>query len=107
MKNKKHRDKQIPVRKEDLVWYSFEDVLKNAMKKKGFREAYEELQLRRRIAQQVRESRAAKKMTQKGVAHKAGMPQSVVARIESGEHGISVDTLGRVAHALGKEVILR
>jgi transcriptional regulator with XRE-family HTH domain len=43
-------------------------------------------------------------MTQALVAQKAGMPQSVIARIESGNHSMSFDTLVKVAHALGKKV---
>ena len=49
-------------------------------------------------------ARKAKKMTQAAVAKKAAMPQSVIARLESGDHSVSVETLRRVAHALGKRV---
>ena len=31
---------------------------------------------------------------------------SVIARLESGTHSVSVDTLSKVAHALGKQVEL-
>ena len=47
-----------------------------------------------------------KELTQKMLAQRVGMSQSVIARIESGERGISVDTLGRVAHAIGKKIQL-
>ncbi len=59
-----------------------------------------------RLAKQIRALRIAHRMTQRVVAQRSGMPQSVIARIESGSRGISVDTLGRVAHALGKKVQL-
>ena len=49
---------------------------------------------------------SAWRVIQWAVAQKSGMPQSVIARIESGDRGISVDTLGRIAHTLGKEVQL-
>lgn len=50
--------------------------------------------------------RIRRKMTQTAVAKKASMPQSVIARIESGERGMSVETLHRVATALGKSIQL-
>lgn len=45
-------------------------------------------------------------MTQAAVARKVDMPQSVIARLESGTHSVSVDTLSKVALALGKKVEL-
>ncbi|OGG50260.1 hypothetical protein A2763_04715 [Candidatus Kaiserbacteria bacterium RIFCSPHIGHO2_01_FULL_54_36] len=61
---------------------------------------------RRHLAKQIRELRIAQRLTQKMIAKRADMPQSVMARIEGGEHSISVDTLNRVAHALGKKVTI-
>lgn len=107
MNNRKGINKKtINIRKEDLVWHSFDDLLKKWMKNKDFREGYEEALARRRMAHQVRSLRTAKKMTQKAVAEKAEMPQSVIARIESGEHSASFETISRIAHALGKKVEL-
>ena len=45
-------------------------------------------------------------MTQAAVAREADMPQSVIARLESGTHSVSVATLSKVANALGKQVEL-
>lgn len=103
MKRKKKTDKW-PTSIEDLKWLTFEEVLAESMKRKGFREAYEKEQERRVLARQIRQSRMAKKLTQQAVAKKASMPQSVIARLESGDHGVSLETLSRVAHALGKRV---
>lgn len=89
-----------------LEWYSFDEVFGKSSKKKGFRRAYDEEIVRLRLARQIRDLRTTRQMTQLVVAHKSGMSQSVIARIESGDRGISVDTLGRIAHALGKEVQL-
>ena len=80
----------------DGVGYSWIDSLK----------AYAEEKARLDLAYAIRTSREAKKMTQKAVAHKANMPQSVIARLESGTHSVSVDTLNKVAHALGKQIEL-
>lgn len=106
MKKKKKNTDKVPSSVNDLKWYSFEEVLAASIKRKGFREAYEKEQERRALAREIRESRIAKRLTQHAVAKKASMPQSVIARLESGEHSISVDTLSRVAHALGKKVTI-
>ena len=103
-KNSKKTKLQMPLRKEDLKWHSFEEVFKQGLKKKGFLEADNAENLRLEIARQVRVSRAAKKMTQKTVARKADMPQSVIARIESGRHDASLPTITKIASALGKKV---
>ncbi|MFH1235684.1 MAG: helix-turn-helix transcriptional regulator [Parcubacteria group bacterium] len=91
---------------QNLQWHSFDDVFGKVSKKKEFRKAYDEEIVRLRLARQIRDIRTNNRMTQLVVAQKSGMPQSVIARIESGDRGISVDTLGRVAHTLGKEVQL-
>jgi len=59
-----------------------------------------------KLAQQIKKLRQAKKLTQKALAEKAQMPQSVIARIESGEHSLSLHTLQRVASAFDKEIQL-
>lgn len=92
--------------KRELVWYTADEVFKSHRKSKEFQRGYREESARIELAKQIKEQREKNKMTQTSVAQKAHMPQSVIARIESGEHSISVDTLSRVAHALGKKVII-
>ena len=89
-----------------LKFYSFDDTLKENMKSKVFREAYNEELVRLRLAHQIKEIRLNSKMTQKAVANKAQMPQSVIARIESGKHSFSLGTLSRIAKVFNKEVEL-
>jgi len=85
---------------------TFDEVFKEASKSEVFKQAYNEELTRLRLAREVRLLRTKKHLTQESVAEKAGMPQSVIARIERGESSVSVDTLGRIAYALGKEVCL-
>lgn len=92
--------------KQELQWHSFDEVFGTVSTKKEFQKAYSAEMVRIRLAKQIRELRVSLQMTQQVAARRAGMPQSVIARIESGDRGISVDTLGRVAHTLGKEVQL-
>lgn len=89
-----------------MRWYSIDQVFKKAGTKPAFREAYRAETARIKLARTVRDLRTAQKLTQTTVAERASMPQSVLARLESGDHGVSVDTLSRVAHALGKHVEL-
>lgn len=94
------------LRKKGLVFYDADDVLRKRMRSKVFRKAYEEEMARLNLVQQIRELRLAKKLTQKTVAKRANMPQSVVARLESGEHSFSLDTLQRIAYVFDKKVKL-
>ncbi|MBI4093559.1 helix-turn-helix transcriptional regulator [Candidatus Kaiserbacteria bacterium] len=98
--------KKQKITEKDLKWHTFDEVLAHLSKSKAFREAYAEERARRRLARQIRDLREAQRLTQLAVARRADMPQSVIARVESGDRGISVDTLGKIAHTLGKEVQL-
>ena len=73
----------LPKSKEELKWYTFEETFSKILRNKRAKKAYEEEVARLRLAQKVRETRLKKRMTQKAVAQKAHMPQSVVARLES------------------------
>ena len=98
--------KKIKITEKDLKLTPFEEIFRKASKSKEFRQTYKAEMLRIRLAKHIRELRIAHHLTQKAVAKRARMPQSVIARIESGDRGISVDTLGRLAHSFGKEVQL-
>ena len=93
-------------KKEQLVWHTFEQVFGKYRKNKEFQRGYNEEMIRIRLANQIKKIRNTKKLTQKAVAQRARMPQSVIARMESGEHSVSLDTLNKIATALGKEVQL-
>ena len=89
-----------------VQWHSFEDVLKKASRDKTFSKVYNEELARLTLAKTIRELRTSSHLTQKTVAERAGMPQSVIARLEGGEHGISLDTLNKIATVFGKRVEL-
>ena len=90
--------------KNTIKMYSFNEVFKK--KTSEFNRGYREESARIVLAHKIKSERESHKLTQKIVAKRASMPQSVIARLESGEHGISVDTLGKVANALGKQIAL-
>ena len=65
---------------------------------------FSEAMTRRTLAAELKELRAAQKMTQQQVAAKAKMPQSVIARIESGNHRASLATLQQIASVFHKQI---
>ena len=87
-------------------FYTFEEVLKKQMKIKGFKEGYEKEVARLSMIHQIKQARLAKKMTQEKLAKKADMPQSVIARLESGRQGLSFATISKIAIALDKKIQL-
>ncbi|PIR92607.1 XRE family transcriptional regulator [Candidatus Falkowbacteria bacterium CG10_big_fil_rev_8_21_14_0_10_44_15] len=52
----------------------------------------------------INELRKRKKISQAQLAAKVGMKQSAIGRIESGEQNLTLETLFKIAHALGKEL---
>lgn len=86
--------------------YSFQEVFSKALKSKESRMEYEEELARLRLVRQIREIREKGNITQKGLSIKTRMPQSVIARFESGKHPISLNTLSRIASAFNKEIKL-
>ena len=89
-----------------LKFYTLEEVFRKDMKSKVFRDAYNEESVRLRLVDEIKKLRIGKKFTQENLAQKAKMPQSVIARIESGEHSFSLGTLNRIAKVFNKEVQL-
>jgi|SRR3989344_3217263 len=85
---------------------TFDEVFEKSFKSKSFQKEYNEELVRLRLAHQIKQIRLKQKLTQKEVAGKAKMPQSVIARIESGTHSFSLGTLGRIAKVFNKEVEL-
>jgi DNA-binding XRE family transcriptional regulator len=80
------------------------EVLTNKLKNKRFKKEYSEEVSRLQLAYEVKSLRREKGMTQEEVALKAKMPQSVVARIESGSRGLSIGTLHKIARVFGREI---
>lgn len=98
---KKNKEKEI-----NLKFSSFDEVFKKSFKNKQFKSVYNEEIARMNISKQIKEIRNQNNLTQKMLAIKANMPQSVIARIENGNHSISLGTLSRIANVFNKEVIL-
>lgn len=85
---------------------SFEQALKRKLKNRKFRTAFTEEMGRLELAQKLQTLRKHRRMTQKQVAERAHMPQSVIARVESGTHSFSIATLHRMASVFDKRIAL-
>lgn len=100
-----HRTKYMK-KIQKLKFYTFDEVFGNLLKSKKNREIYEAKLGRLRLIRQIRELRHSKRLTQKTFATKVGMSQSVIARLESGKHSFSMNTLYQIAGAFGKKIVL-
>jgi ribosome-binding protein aMBF1 (putative translation factor) len=83
---------------------SLPEVIEKKLKNKKFKKAYSEEISRLQLAYEIRSLRQKKGMTQEQVAQKAKMPQSVIARIESGSRGFSISTLHKIAEVFDLEI---
>ena len=64
-------------------------------------EQEEEIRIEMEIMQATIEARKKEKMTQKEISEKSGLTQSVVARVESGTHSPTMQTMVKYLHAIG------
>jgi ribosome-binding protein aMBF1 (putative translation factor) len=74
-----------------------EQLLESELGDPDVRAEWERTTLARAVALQVVGYRGQHRLTQKALAERLGMKQPQVARLESGEHNPSIDTLARLA----------
>jgi DNA-binding XRE family transcriptional regulator len=88
--------KHTPVR------HDHEAFLAKAGARKGFKEAYAELEIEYQVVNQLLKARTRAGLTQDAVAERMGTTKSAVSRLESsGKHAPSLGTLRRYAQAVG------
>lgn len=83
---------------------SLNDVIAKKLKNERFRQSFSEEISRLQLAHEIKTLRRRRNMTQAEVAAKTDMPQSVIARIESGTHSFSITTLHKIARVFDKHV---
>ena len=81
-----------------------DNVIAKKLKNERFRKAFSEEMSRLQLAHEIKTLRKRRRMTQAEVALKTDMPQSVIARIESGTHSFSITTLHKIARVFDKHV---
>ena len=76
--------------------------LEKAIKRKGFKEAYEALENEYALIHELLAARSRAGLTQEVVAERMGTTKSAVSRLEAaGKHAPSMTTLKKYAHAVG------
>lgn len=81
-------------------------LLERDLKDPEFRAEWERLAAARALAEMVSDRRVAMKLTQTQLAKLVGVSQPVIARIESGDHSPTIETLDKLANALDIEIVL-
>lgn len=79
-------------------------IIRKKLNNEQFRKSFFEEIGRLQLAHEIKTLRQKRKMTQKEVALKADMSQSVIARIESGSHSFSIVTLHKIARVFDKQI---
>lgn len=80
-----------------------DDILKQKLKDPEFAEGYYSEKERSASAIALYYAREDAGLTQADLAERAGVPQSTIARIESGGN-VTFDKLAKIAHAMGKTI---
>lgn len=83
---------------------SFEEHHKILLKNPEYRKALKETELEYQVARQLIIARINKKLSQATLSKKMKTKQSVISRVESGNHLPSLSFLKRLAHAMGTTV---
>ena len=78
--------------------------LKEELRDEEFRQLWSEREGAYRVAREIVRLRKMQGLSQSEVARRAGLKQPAIARLESGAVRPTLDTIQRVAHALGREV---
>lgn len=81
-----------------------DDWLKEEMQDAEFRLLWSEREAAYKVARELMRLRKMQGLSQSEVARRAGLKQPAIARLESGAVRPTLDTIQRVAHALGREV---
>jgi len=90
------------------VFHDHDEFLERALKRKGFREAYDESEDKYLLVRELLAARVHAGLTQEEVAASMGTTKSAVSRLEgAGKHSPSVSTLRKYARTVGCDVEIR
>ncbi|WP_295999115.1 helix-turn-helix transcriptional regulator [uncultured Veillonella sp.] len=82
---------------------NIQTIFDNKLKDPQYKESYLKEKTMLASAVTITKSREASGLSQRELAERSGVPQSIIARIERG-YNISIDTLSKIAFALNKRV---
>jgi HTH-type transcriptional regulator / antitoxin HipB len=82
-------------------------INKRAKRSPGFQAKVEAELVELRIGLVVKELRQKNKLTQEELARRIKTTKSAISRLENSSGGARLETLGKVAQALGKELVIK
>jgi len=94
---KEKRRKGVPLRE----W------LDEELKDPEFKRHYDESAVKWHVAMEIVEARQKANMTQGELAREIGDRQQNVSRIENGEQNVTIGTLGKIAKAVGGQLVVK
>jgi len=98
----------MPELKYSPVRHHHATFLTKAGARKGFKRAYDALELEYQVVDQLLKARARAGLTQDAVAERMGTTKSAISRLEgSGRHAPSLTTLRRYAQAVGCDLKIK
>lgn len=83
---------------------SWEDVKKELLKNPDVKKEYDRLAPRYQLISDLIALRIKKGLSQAEVAKKIGTKQSAIARIESGDENLTIDSVQKMTDALGAKI---
>jgi ribosome-binding protein aMBF1 (putative translation factor) len=85
---------------------TFEQFEREQLKKTGFKQAYDNLEVEFKIYEALIMARVDKKLTQRQLAKKLGIAQSALARFESGRTNPTLSFLQKITTELGLKLTI-
>ena len=85
----------------------FDKLIEEDLKEPNAKKLFDQYGIEFEIAYNLLQLRKQKKMSQKTLAKKVGTTQSNIARIEAANQNLSIRTLFKISHALGKKIEIR
>jgi DNA-binding XRE family transcriptional regulator len=85
----------------------FDKLIEEDLKEPNAKKLFDQYGVEFEIAYNLLQLRKQKKMSQKTLAKKVGTTQSNIARIEAANQNLSIRTLFKISHALGKKIEIR
>ncbi|QWA11101.1 helix-turn-helix transcriptional regulator [Sodalis ligni] len=92
---------------EDFDLVPFAEVKAIALKNPDVQEAYNDIQVRKALAAQLKTARKAMHLTQQYIALKTGIKKQNISRIENGLVSPNFSTLNKYAAALGGSFVFQ
>ncbi|MCR4334238.1 MAG: helix-turn-helix transcriptional regulator [Patescibacteria group bacterium] len=92
--------------KDNIKLIPFDEIHKDLMKKPGFKKAYEDLEFEFSIIRAIIKARGKQGLTQRELAERIGIAQSVLARFEAGRANPTLSFLKKVVGGLGLKMAI-